>query len=223
MSNFTKPRVTRKNIPPFVITKSNYRSAISHLLLDFGDRCAYSMQHSYRAGGVKCMEVDHFNPRKKKRDIQEYSNLFLSTRHCNGAKRDRWPKGKDRDRGIRFLDCCREVDYGKHIFEDPDTHEVVGVTPAGIYHVRNCDLNAPHLVQERKERAELRRLLDKTPIVLSDKPFILAQKPLWSLPDEATALSEVLKTMIPEIPYLEGDALEKHRARKKAIAALTGT
>jgi hypothetical protein len=162
------------------------------------------------------MEVDHFNPKKKEHSIQEYSNLFLSTRHCNGAKRDRWPKSKDRQRGIRFLDCCREADYGQHILEDPDTHELVGTTPAGKYHVRNCDLNAPHLVQERRERAELRRLVEKTPIVLSPKY-------LWDQSEKAAALKEVLKTMIPEIPYLEGEALEKHRARKKALAAITPT
>jgi len=87
-------------------------------MLDFEERCAYSMQHTYRAGGATCMEVDHFDPRKKLDEIQKYPNLFLATRHCNGAKRDRWPNNHERKLGVRFLNCCSEVDYGIHIFED---------------------------------------------------------------------------------------------------------
>jgi len=157
------------------------------------------------------MEVDHFNPRRKRDTIQRYSNLFLATRHCNGAKRDRWPSGRERQLGARFLNCCEETDYGVHIFEDPDTHEVVGVTPAGRYHVRNCDLNARHLVEERAERARLRTILDAKPIRI---------KRGWSLPEEARALRSVVERMIPPIDYLSGEALEQHRARRKALAAL---
>jgi len=47
------------------------------------------------------------------------------------------------------------VDYGKHIFEDPVTHQVFGVTPAGRYHVRHCDLNDDLYVAERRDRAEI--------------------------------------------------------------------
>ena len=151
---------------------------------DFQERCAYSMQHTYRAGGRACMDIDHFNPRKKMDPIQQYGNLFLATRHCNGAKRDRWPTGQDRQAGIRFINCCEEMDYGVHIFEDPDTHEVVGVTPAGKYHVRNCDLNAPHLLEERTERARLRRLIQDQPIHV---------KKAWSLPPQARALVGVVE------------------------------
>ena len=62
-------------------------------------------------------------------------------------------------KGVRFLNCCEEHDYGVHILENPTTHLVVGVTPPGKYHVRMLDLNAPHLVQERAERSRLRKLL----------------------------------------------------------------
>ena len=171
------------------------------------------MQHTYRAGGRRCMEVDHYNPNKKDDAIQQYSNLFLATRHCNGAKSDRWPSGKERRLGIRFLNCCEEADYGLHILEDPDTHEVVGVTPAGRYHVRNCDLNAPHLVEERKERARLWRILSAQPVRI---------KHGWSLPEEARVLKAVADRMIPTIPYLSGKALENHRARMRALAAIGG-
>jgi hypothetical protein len=157
------------------------------------------------------MEVDHFNPNKKNDWLQDYANLFLATRHCNGAKHNRWPSNKDRQLGARFLNCCKETDYGVHIFEDPDTHEVVGITPEGKYHVRNCDLNAPHLVEERAERANLWRLLEEKPMrVKSD----------WSLPVQFQELKVVVEKMIPKITYLFGEHLEKHRALKKALAAL---
>jgi hypothetical protein len=158
------------------------------------------------------MEVDHFNPHKKKDSIQEYTNLFLATHHCNNAKLDRWPTNKDQRRGVRFLNCCKETDYGVHIFEDPETHEVVGVTPQGRYHVRNCDLNASHLVNERAQRAKLRNLLESQPVQIK-KGFLL--------PQEAQILFEVIDKMIPTLPYLSGEALEQHRARKAALAVIT--
>jgi hypothetical protein len=171
------------------------------------------MQHTSRAGGEKCMEVDHFNPNKKGDLIQDYKNLFLATRHCNGAKWDRWPSNKDRALGIRFLNCCEETDYGIHIFEDPDNHDVVGVTPQGKYHVRNCHLNARHLVEERALRAKLWEILKNKSVTL------VGNAPL-SLPVELSALIEVAAKMIPPIPYLSGQELEKHRARKLALAAI---
>jgi hypothetical protein len=216
MSSSTKPRIVRKHFPNKVITRTTFRRAWSFLSLDFEERCAYSMQHTYRAGGQKCMEVDHFNPNKKPDPIQEYTNLFLSTRHCNGAKRDRWPTNKERQLGARFLNCCKEPDYGVHIFEDPDTHDLVGLTPEGRYHVRNCDLNAPHLTEERAERASLWNLV-RAQIVRLRKGWTG-----WNLPPEADALRKVAETMIPEIPYLSGEALAKHRERRKALTELIG-
>jgi hypothetical protein len=167
------------------------------------------MQHTSRAGGPKCLEVDHFNPNKKREPIQQYTNLFPATRHCNGAKRDRWPSNKDRQLGMRFLNCCAEIDYGVHIFEDPDSHKLVGVTPAGKYHVRNCDLNAPHLVKERADRAEFWRILEDQRVRI---------KQGWTLTE---ALRSVVENMIPKIEYLSGAALEEHRARMKALAEIT--
>ena len=208
-----KSRVQRRHTPNRVIKRSTYRQFWNHLALDFENRCAYSMQHTYRAGGEQCMEIDHFNPKRKNDYIQDYENLFLSTRHCNGAKRNRWPTNDERRKGIRFLNCCEEMDFGVHIFEDPDTHELVGVTPQGKYHVRSCDLNAPHLVEERAERANLKSILEERAVFL---------KRGWELPGELQALKQVLATMIPSIPHLEGQALANHRARRAALAALNG-
>lgn len=161
MSNSTKGRIQRGPPPKKVLTDSNYRKyALEPLERDFENRCAYSMQHKRLAGGSDIsMEIDHFDPTIKGRDRHQYSNLFLAVRHCNNRKLDWWPSPEERRMGLRFLNCCLEQDYGEHIFENPDTHRVFGVTPAGKYHVRILDLNAPHFVEERRTRTEYRKLL----------------------------------------------------------------
>src|ERR1035441_6280578 len=95
MSNSTTFRVKR-NTPNRLFTRHTCRDAWPFLMADFQERCAYSMQHISRAGGPRNMQVDHFNPHLKKKVFQNYSNLFLSTSHCNGSKSDRWPTNKDR-------------------------------------------------------------------------------------------------------------------------------
>jgi hypothetical protein len=179
-------------------------------MADFEGRCAYSMQHISHASGPTNMEVDHFNPRRKKDHIQNYSNLFLSTSHCNRAKSNLWPTNKERDNGIRFLNCCKEADYGIHIFEDPDTHEVVGVTSEGRYHIDACDLNADHFIDERKRRTRIWNVLREKQIALKDA---------LALPPELALLQEMVKHMIPEIPYLSDEALHRHREIKRALEA----
>lgn len=164
------------------------------------------------------MEVDHFNPRRKRDTYQKYDNLYLATRHCNGAKRDRWESNKDRKRGARFLNCCEEADYGVHILEDPETHEVVGVTPEGIYHVRNCDLNAPHLIQERKQRTQLLSLLENTPLDIR-RDGDGTQANTEAVLKIYAALTTVVGEMIPKIKYLSGAALQAHVSRKRRLAS----
>jgi hypothetical protein len=118
------------------------------------------MQHRRRAGGsAMLMEIDHFDPTIKGRPRHRYDNLFLASRFCNNRKQANWPTEEARAKGVRFLNCCIERDYDEQIFEDPATHRVFGVNPAAVYHVRMLDLNAPHLIQERSDRTEYRKLL----------------------------------------------------------------
>jgi hypothetical protein len=196
MSTSTKPRVTRGPAPAKRLTRTNYRKvAREPLRRDFQDRCAYSCQHLQRAGGLRAMDIDHFDPRQKKEFIQKYENLFWATRHCNGAKWTFWPSAKDQAAGLRYLNPCREQDYGEHIFEDPQTHRLVGVTPAGKYHIRMCDLNADHFVTERRERAEIWELLrDSMTLKRNQMPELTA--------DMAAALRKQAEQMIPEFPHL---------------------
>jgi len=119
------------------------------------------------------MQIDHFDPRQKKNRIQVYANLFLADAHCNGTKSDTWPDKEESDNGLRFLNCCEEQDYGHCIFEDPETHELVGTTPAAIYHIEMIDLNAPHLVDNRRRRAEIRDLLNRPSyLFVKDGPIV---------------------------------------------------
>lgn len=156
---------------------------------DFVGRCAYSMQHHERAGS---MEVDHFDPRRKKDLIQDYSNLFLASRHCNGKKSDHWPTKEEQAAGCRFLNPCEEMDYGDHLFEDPVTHRLVGTTPAGLWHIRICGLNADHLIHERAKRAGYWKLLNQTAIVVK-RSFDAVEESIRKFKAE-------VELMIPEIP-----------------------
>ncbi len=197
MSTSSTPRIKRSPGPNKKLKRYNYRKeAMPFLLRDFGNRCAYSMQHIDMAGGLKHMEVDHFNPTLRERKRHAYSNLFLATRHCNGAKSDWWPKPQELKLGIRFLDCCAEEDYGVHIKEVRDTHEVVGLTPAGKYHIRMCDLNAPHFTRERARRAELREVLNRSALFTMKRG--VTYEMLYGI---TSTLRKNLELMIPEIPY----------------------
>jgi hypothetical protein len=144
------------------------------------------------------MEVDHFNPKLTGASRQKYENLFLATRHCNGSKSNIWPSRKLRKSGIRFLNPCVEIDYGVHIFEHPMTHRVIGVTPAGKYHVISCDLNAEHLTVERRERAVIWERIEQMPVTINDD---INAFPLSAL----KLLREQAEKMIPRIPYLSKD------------------
>ena len=131
------------------------------------------------------MEIDHYNPTVKGHLRNKYENLFLATRHCNGSKSNTWPSKAMRKKGICLLNPCAEMDYGFHIFEHPVTHRLVGVTPAGIFHIICCDLNAEHLIVERRERAKILNSLEEVPM-----------------------LREQVDKMIPRIAYLPKDAPE---------------
>jgi hypothetical protein len=116
------------------------------------------MQHVEECGDV-AMHIDHFDPRLKTRYTQDYSKLYLASSQCNIAKGVHWPTETEEKWGVRFLDPCAERDYGVHLFEDPSTHELVATTAAGWWQITICDLNAEHFVIERRERANLQKIL----------------------------------------------------------------
>ena len=190
MSSSSKPRVTRGPAPVKPIKRRRWRNALPELMRDFEGRCAYSMQHHERAGAL---EVDHFDPRQKNDLIQNYNNLFPASRHCNGKKSDHWPTPKEMKAGCRFLNPCKEMDYGEQIFEDPVTYKLVGITPAAIWHIRICGLNADRLVNERAKRAKHLRLIRKPVLLRPASDFN-------TVAEMIRAFSAELELMIPEIP-----------------------
>jgi hypothetical protein len=141
------------------------------------------------------MEIDHFNPTLKQPERNRYNNLFLATRHCNGSKSNIWPPKALRKKGIRFLNPCVEMDYGCHIFEHPVTHRLIGVTPAGTFHIITCDLNATHLIVERRDRAQIWDLIGDTFFTLKPGAIDFPSK-------HYALLKEQAEKMIPPIPYL---------------------
>lgn len=148
------------------------------------------MQHHSRSGSL---EVDHFDPRKKKSLIQDYDNLFPASRHCNGKKSDTWPSKLELAAGCRFLNPCEEMDYGEQIVENPQTHELVGLTPAAKWHIRVCGLNADHLIQERRRRTEHWHTIKSCPVTVKGDHFHASQL--------AKSFREEVELMIPEIRF----------------------
>jgi hypothetical protein len=201
MSSSKRRRVKRGPPPKKPIKRHKYASCLPELMRDFGGRCAYSMQHHSRSGKL---EVDHFDPRRKKDLIQDYRNLFPASRHCNGKKSNTWPSRAEEAAGCRFLNPCEEVDYGEQVFEDPVTHRLVGTTPAAVWHIRVCGLNADHLVYERKRRAGHWKTINR-------KAVRRIKGNHHDVAELITKFREEVELMIPEIPAAAGRVPSRDR------------
>ncbi len=138
------------------------------------------------------MQIDHFDSTLPASTRNRYPNLMLSTGHCNNQKNRFWPTRSERRAGIRFLNPTREMDYGEHIFENPTTFELVGVTPAGRYHIDILDLNHDTFVFERKKRAEYLRLKRTAPAKLRGA--------FTELKEMIGFIEDLMEIFIPEIP-----------------------
>tara|TARA_R110002049_G_scaffold107138_5_gene254775 strand:+ start:3641 stop:4099 length:459 start_codon:yes stop_codon:yes gene_type:complete len=142
------------------------------------------MVHHYDES--KGLEVDHFDPRKKKLLIQEYSNLMPATPRCNGRKSNIWPSPGEAAQGIRLIDPTKEKDYGTQIFEDPATNRLVGTTPAAKYHIRVLGLNDEFFVRKRRDRTQM-NLMMSIPYLMQGHPTV-------------NKVQEQIERMIPAIP-----------------------
>lgn len=191
----------KKSHPKIHCTDNNYRDlSLPHLMKDFECRCAYSMVHMDLAGGESSMEVDHFKPKKKfPKKANSYSNLMLASRHCNGKKGDAWPTREMKKLGFEFINPCKELDYGNHIFEEIETGKLVGATNKGWYQIDKCMLNAPHLIRQRRDRTKLLKLIrSSVPVCIpEDKTIQEAERQLKEFRDR---ISDIEKKYIPYIP-----------------------
>jgi hypothetical protein len=163
---------------------------------DFEKRCAYSLVHVETISEHN-MHVDHHDPTVKGKKLHAYGNLYPAASLCNNSKSGVWPTKKERARQHRFLDPCKEQDYGEHIFEDLQTCELVAVSRAGLYQIENCDLNNKWLTGKRLERRKDDKLRYQTMAIArwgSDpRTDILLQSVIASL-------TEKMKLHIPAIP-----------------------
>jgi hypothetical protein len=185
-------RLTRDPEAPVHYGNSDkdHRKATPWLLKESERRCAYSCQHESHAGKL---EVDHFNPKLNAPLRNRHVNLLPASRHCNGSKWKHWPTKTQLRMGYRFLNPYTEVDYGKHLVEDPQTHLIEGTTPAGEWHLEKLDLNDPLLVAERKTRAEIWK-------TLNDPRELSAAAPFKSVRDSFKLLRDRAEAMMPPFP-----------------------
>lgn len=190
--NKRTPRIHRGSAPRGVrLTEWHLREKIfPHLLEVFGHRCAYSQRHNLLTG-TSCLDLEHFNPTLTGKARNRYSNLMVGAHLTNMVKTDIWPTRMQRRKGIRFLNPCKEQDYGIHLFEDPVTHQIVSSTPAGRFHIVACNLNDESYVWERMTRANLRAQIPQ--------PRILAMPP-EEISHLASEVSRLVEVMIPHIP-----------------------
>lgn len=139
------------------------------------------------------IHVDHFDPTHKDDKYQQYTNLFPADARCNLTKSDQWPTEEERAQGIRFLNCCEEVDYGECIFEEPETGKLVGTTVAARYHIEALLLNCYELCQFRRERTRIARVIDS-----ADRANIGA----LSDPHASAAVEELRRGLEQKIPFI---------------------
>jgi hypothetical protein len=173
------PRVIRKHKTDHRFKDSELRhEALDWLLDDFEGRCAYSMLHVLEAARHN-IEVDHFDPTLKGTARNAYKNLLPAFSQCNNAKRRTWPTSGS---ALRYLDPSIEMDYGKHIFEDTKSGELLPISKQGVYQIENCALNSDYLRMKRRERTE-------------DAKFIELQETIAarSLPQQAQQLLAAAK------------------------------
>jgi hypothetical protein len=185
-ANVSAPRIARGPGPEHVLTDATVGTAKTFLLTDSGGRCAYSMIHE-RECGRETIEVDHFDPRRENgKKNHDYKNLLPAYGPCNRSKSNKWPSAEAEAAGVRFLNPTVERDYGVHLFEDPQSHKIIGLTPAGKYHLRYLSLNTDYLVRKRANRSSARDILP----LLDLLPSLTRRQREW-VEDSAFAIPDI--------------------------------
>jgi hypothetical protein len=128
--------------------RGGYRSFRPFVREDFSRQCAFCLLSELLAGGEENFELDHFRPRQRFPDLlNDFYNIYYSCHPCNHIKRDSWPTQALEDRGIRFVDLCKE-DFASHFSVDK-SGRWHGLTNPGKYTVDKLNLNRQHLVSVR--------------------------------------------------------------------------
>lgn len=87
------------------------------------------------------------------------------------------------------------MDYGESIFEDPETHRLVGISPASKWHIHQLDLNAPFLVKKRRDRSKFMHVISQCPVKVKKQSPDMRE--FVELVDVCRGLAD---EMIPKIP-----------------------
>ena len=139
-------RFTRTHPAPQI--QGHYRNFREQVRQDFGGCCAYCLLPELEAGGESNFELDHFKPKSKfPASLRDFHNLYWSCSVCNGNKWNRWPSAQLDQRGIGFVDFCRD-DFHNHFQLNPDGFWVP-LSLSAKYTEEIIKINSPHLVAKR--------------------------------------------------------------------------
>lgn len=194
------PRIQRQRNLQKSFARTQYRKALPALLLDFSNRCAYSMISLHLTSDVD-KHIDHFDPDSKKRPRVYLHELLLCSSHCNIAKSCYKPTRDQRIQGLTLFNPTEETEYGVDIFEQAESGLLVGTTCRAKLHLIKLGLNAPHLLKLRKRRTVDRERLE------SIEFFHFKEPPTVALVSMIRQFIETLKIGIDEsilvIPFIE--------------------
>jgi hypothetical protein len=146
------PRVVRGKAPKTKLTEANYRKkALSYLIRDFGNRCAYCLDPSeFRHSSLN--HVDHFDCELTGKKRHRYENLMLACVTCNFCKRDK-PLRNPFEKTQRLLNCTEETEFPKHI-QEGSNGQWNALTPEGHYHLQVIGLTERSHENKRRARRE---------------------------------------------------------------------
>ncbi|HZK81202.1 MAG TPA: HNH endonuclease [Humisphaera sp.] len=137
--------VRRTNYPKF----TDYRRYKQHVREDFQYCCAYCRLHESAYGLRRSMSIDHFRPKAQFKDlIADYGNLYYCCGPCNDRKYNHWPDAKQRKRGMRFVDVCRD-EWDDHLEVINDV--IAAKTKAGQYTFEKLKFDRPGLVRRIRD------------------------------------------------------------------------
>ena len=134
---------------PAPTVPGGYRAFRPAVRSDFNSTCAYCLIAELFAAGEENFELDHFFPVSKFPHLEsDFYNLYYACHPCNGIKRAQWPGDQLIERGIGFVDLCRD-DFADHFRVLPDG-SWEGLTPSARYTIEALRLNRPHLLEIRR-------------------------------------------------------------------------
>jgi hypothetical protein len=139
-------KFTRTKPAPSI--SDGYQEFRPYVRNDFQQTCAYCLVHELLAAGEENFELDHFKPASKCKALRDdFYNLYYSCHPCNHIKRAKWPDDRLIDKGVGFVDLCKD-DFENHFRELADGCWE-GLTESARYTIDALRLNRRHLKQIR--------------------------------------------------------------------------